>query len=93
MSTSEPACRANPDHPGKLVAYWRQMSAITLAHLLGNQTQTDTLAFTDTKALTVYTIIAAPLSHVWYQVWSHGVQVAQTSSLGEAVSTYNVAEW
>ena len=62
------------------------MSTVTIGELIGNQTQTDTLAFTDTKALTVYTIIAAPLSHVWYQVWNHGVQVAQTSSLGEAVN-------
>jgi hypothetical protein len=66
------------------------VSTITLAQLIGKQTRTDTLAFTDTEALTAYTIIAAP-PQVWYQVWNHGVQIAQTSSLREAVNAYNDA--
>ena len=67
------------------------MSPVTLGQLIGKQTRTDTLAFTETKALTVYMIIAAP-PRVWYQVWNHGQQVAQISSLGEAVNAYNAAE-
>jgi hypothetical protein len=37
-------------------------------------------------------VIAAPVPHVWYQVWNHGMQVVLTSSLGEAVNAYNAAE-
>ena len=67
------------------------MSALISA-LIGKQTRTETLAFTDTKALTVYIVIAVPSPCVWYQVWHHSVQVVQTSSLPEAIRVYNAAE-
>jgi hypothetical protein len=68
------------------------MRTVTIGELIGKQTRTDTLASTDTKALTVCMVIAAPVPHVWYQVWNHGMQVVLTSSLGEAVNAYNAAE-
>jgi hypothetical protein len=50
------------------------MSTVTIGELIGKQTRVDTLASTDTKALTVYTIISTP-PRIWYQVWNHGMQV------------------
>ena len=68
------------------------MSTVILNELIGRQTRTDTLASTDTKALTVYMVIATPAPGVWYQVWNHGMQIMQTSSLRKAVNAYNAAE-
>jgi hypothetical protein len=68
------------------------MNTVVLTELIGRQTRTGTLASTDTKALTVYVVIATPAPRVWYQVWNHGMQIIQTSSLREAVNAYNAAE-
>ena len=67
------------------------MSTVTIGELIGKQTRVDTLASTDTKALTVYTIISTP-PRIWYQVWNHSMQVVLTSALGEAVNAYNAAK-
>jgi len=68
------------------------VSTLLISELIGKQTRTDTLAFTDTKALTVYIVIADPSPRVWYQIWHHSVQVLQTPSLPEALKVYNAAE-
>ena len=68
------------------------MRSLVISGLIGKQTRTETLASTDTKALTVYIVIAVPSPRVWYQVWHHSVQVLQTPSLPEALKVYNAAD-
>jgi hypothetical protein len=68
------------------------MTTLIISELMGKQTRADTLASTDTKALTAYMVIATPVPRVWYQVWNHGMQIMQTCSLPKAVNAYNAAE-